>query len=326
MPVEQPQRQTLFVQGVQKTGSSTLVAILNCLPEALLLYETGLARTLVSGYGSRLLEYVPEARRLFQNGIGFRDAYLELAEILESRFGIHYRWIGDKLIDLDPDRLKAVLGDPVIFTLRDIRSWLVKEQIVKWYRTDLDVIPVAIDYLNYVLGSYRHAAARRIWLETMIVDHSLVFRTLGDYLGIDLASAAARWWEMDAGRKPGDPKSFLGWEAVHPSTGHPPGESDTTVDLRPHPFWDAVIPIMDKYSGHAVLPPGVSASDLQEEQAGLIELNAFAPLRLDQLYKRIDTCRLGTPAGERPDPSSSSDRSRPRWKRWLGDRRKTRTD
>ena len=56
-------RQTLFVQGVQKTGTSTLVGILNCHPQVFLMYETDLNRTMISNYGNQILERLPQARR-----------------------------------------------------------------------------------------------------------------------------------------------------------------------------------------------------------------------------------------------------------------------
>ncbi|MEM7455218.1 MAG: hypothetical protein AAF456_12785 [Planctomycetota bacterium] len=294
-------RQTLFVQGIQKTGTSTLVGILNCHPEVFILYETRLDRSLVSNYGNQLLERFPGARRFFRNTTDTAEPYVEFFDWLETQQPeFKYRFAGDKIIDFDPTLSQRDQHNKIIFTMRDLRSWLCKEQIVRYYRTDLDVVPPAIEFLKYVIGTFKVADGYRVWLEDLIQSNSKVITGLSGFLGLELGEHTEAWWDQISQRDAKDPKQCIGWHKGHPSSNLAPRGLDTSFKIRMNGFWEQVTPLMEKYRNvSGTVDPLEIESDLE-----LVEsLRSSHPLPLQDCYESMSTTRLGmSPATSNVEP------------------------
>ncbi len=285
------QQKLLFVQGIQKTGTSTLVGILNCCPDVFLLYEARLNQALVSRYGNQILERFPESRKFFRHVTDLGRPYREFFDFIATRFPGHsFQYVGDKLIDFNVDLTDSCQQSKVIFTLRDIRSWLVKEQIVRYYRTDLDVVPATIQYLHYLIGTYRKRDACRIWMEDLIEENDKTIDRLGKSLDLDLAQWTDRWWERTATTDLQDPKSLSNWSQGHPSSRMPPTKLDTKVKIRTNVFWDDLLQIFQRYfrKPDVVRLP----SEISDDQVAINQLWNYSPLPLSKCYDEIDTSRF----------------------------------
>ncbi len=291
----------LFVQGVQKTGTSTLIGILNCHPEIFLLYETRMAQALVSRYGNQILDRFPEARRFFRRDCDRNQPYREFFAFIESKFpSHHYRYVGDKLIDFDVELIPTQPDQRVVYALRDIRTWLAKEQIVKYYRTDLDVVPATVQYLNYVIGTFRRRNACRVWMEDLINNNDLQIARLGQYLDLDLSKHTDRWWERTATTDANDPKSLSDWSRGHPSSRLPPTQLDTDVALCDCEFWEEVLDLFDRYFLQSELE--ATTEEFARDRAAIDRLWQHAPLPLASCYQDIQTTRLGHAPPDRAEP------------------------
>ena len=310
-------REVLFVQGVQKTGTSTLVGMLNCHPEIFVLYETQVSKGAVSKYGNQLLNAYPQARKYFRRDIDIARPYRDLFDYLEDQSrGVQYRFVGDKIIDVDPSVTQKVRPERVIFTLRDISSWLCKEQIVKYYRSDLDVVAAAIDYLKYVVGTHRYAHCHRIWLEDLVEHNQQTIEGISSFLGMDLGDHLDSWWEKIGNYDDSDPKKVVQWYAAHHSSKQPPKKLDTSCRLVEGPFWDEVFSILEPYRNSR--GKHVCSRIIDQDLKRIESLYCFSPLTHEDCYHRISTIRLGksTPL-EQPQSKSRSVGNGNRWRRFA---------
>jgi len=290
----QKQGEIIFIQGAHKTGTSTLVGILNCHPEIFILYEVGVYETKVSKYGNQLLTGLPEARRFFRNCSDIGIPYRNLATYLNKRVtDKSYRYVGDKIVSLDPDKTQHISAHKAIYAMRDLRTWLCKKQIIRIYRTDLDVIPVAIDYLRYIIGTHKHSNCLRIRLEDMVTRNNQVLSSLSSFLDLDLVVHADHWWVNIGQYNNDDPKRFIQWFGAHPSSNVRPYKVDTEIEIAPNPFWDNILPLFDKYYySDAQVSYGIN--EINDDLEQLEGLMMYSPLPLEKCYHHISTQGFGT--------------------------------
>jgi hypothetical protein len=285
----------LFIQGPQKSGTSTLVGILNTHPEILLLYETRMDQGNITKYGNQLLEKIPDVRKYFRVASDISDPYLDLGEHLMRSFpDLNYRYVGDKLISLNPQETWNKNLNKTIYTIRDIRTWLAKEQIVRYFRTDLDIVSPSIDYLRYLMGSCLHPDRIHIKLEDILNDDQGVITRLSDFLDLDLSSHAGEWWKTIGKYDQNDPKSYTRWFDGHQSSRIKPGKPDTVVELSPNPFWQNYLPLFDKYFQRCQ-QGNIQPDEIQADLGLLNEIQQYSPIKLIDAYQNIDTERLGVP-------------------------------
>lgn len=282
----------LFVHGVQKTGTSTLVGMLNSHPQIFLLYETRMDRTTISKYGNQLLEHLPEARKFFRNNLDAGAPYLQLARLLTQHNPLtNYRYIGDKVISLDPLETQRVNPYKVIYAIRDARTWLCKEQIVKYFRTDIDVVPPAIDYLRYLIKSYQSTNALHIRLEDIVEKNDYVVSQLSTFLDLDFSGHSEKWWESLGQYSEKDPKNYIRWFNGHYSSKIKPSKLDTEVELLPHPFWQEYLPLFDKYI-NLKNEMDLSEGEMKEDLRQLETFMNHSPLPLEVCFKNINTQKI----------------------------------
>jgi hypothetical protein len=286
-------KELLFVQGVKKTGTSTIVGILNCHPEIFVLYETMLNNSMISKYGNQILSRYPEARQFFRSNKDFGVSYLEFLSFLEKKNpSYRYRYFGDKIISIDPDKIRTNCKFKIIFALRDIRTWLIKEQIQGDYRTDLDLVPATLDYLYYCIGSIRRPNSIRVRLENLVKHNQDEVNRIARFLNVDLSAYTDHWWKKIDVFQEEDPKSSIRWYDGHQSSRIKPAEMDSSVLLKPNPFWDTILNLFDKYY-YCEDKSDFEEGEILHDIETLEEYRKFSPVRLEDAYFNISTTRLG---------------------------------
>lgn len=281
-----------FILGAHKTASSTLVGMLNCHPDILALYETDLTTVQISRYGGRLIEVCPASRQHFTHSTPPAESYRALCATLHAA-GHRYQRLGDKLITLNPALLGTLRGLPLIVSTRDIRTWLVKSAIVSAYRTDVDALPAAQAFARFLVESHRHPNVLRLSVETIAQEPHVAIARLSAHLNIDLAAHTADW-SHKIGTSSDPIKMAQAWYSGHQSSNISDGQLDSRVTLKPHPMWDTLLPIFDRYLTEAATPERI-----EDDLAALGGLGRLGPVPLDALYDTIDTTIRKLPKGRK---------------------------
>ncbi|MDD5294596.1 MAG: sulfotransferase, partial [Patescibacteria group bacterium] len=90
----------LFIVGAPKTGTSTLVGMLNRHPNIFIFYETCLNRSKISKYAGKFLRRYPEARYLFRDEDDIGRSYSRALKFFREK-GYDFKIIGDKFPDIN---------------------------------------------------------------------------------------------------------------------------------------------------------------------------------------------------------------------------------
>lgn len=266
----------LFIVSAGQTASSTLLGMLNCHPDIFLFYETDLYKSEPSKYSRRFLETYPDARYFmgYQDDIGLP---YKLAKDFLSSKGYGYKIVGDKIdgLDYNFDKLKKY---KVIFIIRDIKTWLCKDAVVNNFTSRKDTIPVAVDYMVYFLQSFLLPDVLHVRTEDIIQDNQGVIDKISGFLGIELN--LGKWWEKID--KQGNPKKAQRWWEGHPSSLVEPKKLDIKIEIKPHIFWDTILPIFDKY--YQNLEKGFSPAEISRDVEEIKKLNKLSPVNLTSIY------------------------------------------
>lgn len=283
----------LFVQGPEKTATSTMTGILNCHPEIFILFENYVAQSAITKYGHQFLERYPGARSFYRTEKDYGKPLLDIFNYLgdvEPDFNYHYA--GTKINSLDPGITQREKSHKIIYMMRDIRSWLVKESIVKLYRTDLDVVVPAIEYTKYIIQTGDYAHSKPVWLEDLILKNDEILQNLSEYLGVDLTVHADEWWKKIAKRPENDPKNVFLLNHVHHSSRIKPEKIDTEFTLKQVPFWQKLLPVFNRYYLNRDIT-AVPAEQRARDIACLDELKTYSPLPITECYSEFKSIRFG---------------------------------
>lgn len=286
--------QVLFIQGPEKTATSTLTGILNCHPDIFVLFENYLSQPYITKYGNQLLDRYPGARQFFRTEEDYGKPVLDFFQFLQNfEPDYKYEYVGTKINSLDPELTQKVTNHKIIFTKRDVRSWLVKQPIIDRYRTDLDVVIPTVEYLRFIIKSTRHQHAFHLWMEDLIKKKRKTIDDLSEYLDINLQPHTDQWWEKIYKWSDDNPKSAFQLNDVHHSSRKKPTKLDTEYELKKHQFWTEVSGVFEKYvqSGDSL---HIKESDVQNDLQIVDKLNKYAPLPLREAYSNIRSLRLGT--------------------------------
>ncbi|WP_234571700.1 hypothetical protein [Rhodohalobacter sp. 614A] len=283
----------LLIQGPKKTATSSLTGLLNCHPEIFVLFENYIAQSQITKYGNQLFERYPEARQFFRSTKDFGTPILDLFSYLKEKEPAYsYQYVGTKINSLDAALTQTETDHKIIFTNRDIRSWLVKESVIKYFRTDLDIVAPAMDYLRYTIQSAQYNHAFHFWLEDFITNQKNVINSLSDYLDLELNDYVKNWWENFGAFDEKDPKSVFKLDHVHHSSKVEPRGLDTQFKLRELPFWEVLNDLFDKYylkTDYSSFSKDEIAQDVEKVE----KLKVFAPLPYTKAYQYVDSVRMG---------------------------------
>lgn len=283
----------LFIQGPEKTGTSSLCGMLNAHPKIFNLFEVYMSQVFISKYGHQLINAYPNSRRFFRDCTDFGAPYLEFFNWFSTREpNFKYHYVGSKINSLDASITQRVHPYKVIFTTRDLRSWLLKESIITRYRTDKDIVMPSISFLKYIINIHRYPHAIRIRMEDMVLDNLGTFDWLAKRLELDFPSEVESWWKKFGTFPEDDPKSVFRLHHVHHSSQIEPGKLDTHYKTSDIPFWHEAVKLFDKYDSRDE-DVKFSTLELDDDLKRVEALARFSPLTLEQCYDVYESRRLG---------------------------------
>ena len=134
-----------------------------------------------------------------------------------------------------------------IFMIRDINTWLCKEQIQSCYLTNVDIVIPSIMYLKYLINSFKVKSSIRIKMEDLVVDQREVINKLAKFLNLDVNAFKKDWWEKLGNYEKNSIKNHIKWFKGHVSSHTKPAKLDTKSEYKNISFWEEYLPIFNKY-------------------------------------------------------------------------------
>lgn len=293
----------LFVFGAQKTGTSTMVGILNCHPRIFIAHEWFVDRKL-SKHGLLLFRHycVPQRERINKRK-SIRNAIKKL-DRTASKSGFEYDYVGDKWPVLGAkhqmDRrlnMIDVNNSKLIFMVRDVRTWLghkVIPAIYKLYKND--AMQLVYLYVYYFVKSFTVKNCLRVRMEDMISCPCDTVDMVSKFLGTD-PNYMYSWWDK-VGKYEDKSKNIHRWWDRHLSATIKPSVQDVKVELSDVDMWDRILPIFDKYyNGYN---KEFSRSEVNNDLKKLKKIQSTEQkIRIEQCFKNIDVTKLY----EKPSPA-----------------------
>ncbi len=245
--------QPFAILGATKTGTSTAAAIANAHPSVFCAYGCDFTQPADDGRNRDLVDFIPDVQPLFKSGESFAGCLRQLnTQLLSRQWG--FEWVGTKVSGIRPDLMPKVEGMPVLFMVRDVRVWTVKNLVIAHVlKADrrTNIVPCLISYAVYLLDAFLLERCSRFALDSMLLkeDMGSFPRAVAGLLELP-SNPFENWWMTTAVSKNVAPKNYSNWIDGHNSAFLPPIFSDTKSRLNPHPFWDSFLPVFDKYFLH----------------------------------------------------------------------------
>lgn len=222
-----------MICGGPKSGTSSLVAVLNSHPQVLILFETDLNAVMPGKYARRLLAAFPDCRGLMYARDEEADAYRDLKAFAATK-GWDYRLVGDKLPRYDHRFLERLQGFRLVYALRTPDEWLAKA--CSLYADRQDIRPVMYQYFRGLVAAHLHGDCMIVRFDDFLRDNRRVVEDLFAFVGLGPVAGSFQWWQTADHHE--DPfKASQAWWKGHPSSLAEPRASDTRVVRRSHPFW-----------------------------------------------------------------------------------------
>ena len=254
----------LFVIGLQKTGTSSMVGLLNSHPNIFVMYEVNLKGNIISKYGSQIINALPEVRKCFDYFAPIGELYSQFHKIINnSNFSDNIFFFGDKLLKYDFLEANNYDDFHTIFMIRDIKTWLSKEQIQKIYFTNIDIVIPSIMYLKYFINSFKVKSSIRIKMEDLVLDQGKVINKLINFLELDQNLFKKEWWNEIGNYENNSIKNYIQWYKGHISSHNKPENLDTESEFKNNSFWEEYLPLFNKY--YQNLDRNFSDQDIQND-------------------------------------------------------------
>jgi len=274
----------IFVAGMMKTGTSSMLAALNCYPEIFIMFEAyynlGCRAWIEKMYRSAK----PILNKKYETQENF---YTAVRKFLETK-GFAYKYFGDKVAIWDYEEQKKLFSDFkddsfIIFMIRDIRTWLakvIKRNSVKIFSKDNEIAEATHMFLECFLNSFKTDCVK-IKMEDLAND-TINWNDISDYIGCSINSHVDSWWTKLDNFDPGSPKATYWWKSRRVEVNC---EQDIVVTLTNHKFWDFVLPIFDKYynAEHNTF----DLDSIDNDISSLDKLYDFKGLSCNDLYENI---------------------------------------
>lgn len=282
---------SFVILGATKTGTSTAVAVANTHPSVFCLYECDFSRPWDSGRNADITRLLPATKKLFQNST-FSDGFCQIDKELRYRDWC-FEWIGTKVPQIRPDLLIKIADLPVLFMVRDVRTWAVKNRIITEIlqaSRQTNIVPYLAAFASYYLSSFLIANCIRLPLETTFEPSSTVFPDALSRLLDQPRKPFEQWWDKSVAWKKTAPKNYSDWVEGHVSAFIPPFVSDTKSKLNQHPFWTEFLPLFDKY----FLNPKKSYAkeEILNDQKLLGQIEKHHSMTVDEGFEQFDSFRL----------------------------------
>ncbi len=209
-----------------------------------------------------------------------------------------YKYFGDKWAELGtPNQLEARIKDfyncpeiRTIFAVRDIRTWICHNRISKIYSNTENIVPTAINYLYYFVSSFKLQNNICIKMEDMFTNSEKVLSRIDKFLRPvinNFRSYGNEWWNRVGSPKYGYntfPKTTHKWWIHHSSARVKPQRAHIEVKLKSNAFWDAVLPVFDKYYN---LTTEISVNEIDKDLQKILEFKNKYSVSIKDCYEKI---------------------------------------
>lgn len=274
----------LFILGAQKTGTSTVLGILNCHPELFIAFEWFLDKH-VSKFGWKYYRnyFVKEENRINKRK-SITKNYKMIRHYLKKA-GYNYKYFGDKhprlgnkkLLDR---RMKEYGPHYIVFTVRDIRTWLCHSKVNGLYKTRKNIVPATIRYLYYFVSSFKLEKCLVVRMEDLFA-HDALIKRIDNFLPDIDCSCMSNWWDK-IGKYDDFNKNLNDWWNDHQSALVKPFRQDVQVSLKQNDFFDAALNIFDKY--YFNIDAKFEESEIDNDLANILDLDKISD------YEPIENC------------------------------------
>jgi hypothetical protein len=154
------------ILGATKTGTSTAAAIANAHPSVFCAFECDFTQPDDDGRNRDLVDFIPEVQPLFESGESFAGCLRELnTQLLSRQWG--FEWVGTKVSGIRCDLMPKVEGMPILFMVRDVRAWVVKNLVMKADRRT-NIVPFLISYAAFLLDAFLLERCSKLALDSVL--------------------------------------------------------------------------------------------------------------------------------------------------------------
>lgn len=288
----------LFVLGAEKTGTSTIVGMLNCHPKIFIMHEWFVDKkaTRHGKYAYLLDPNIKKSMRRYSNNTICALFKSMAAQFLKAKY--NYKYFGDKWAELGSiaqieTRIKEFYDFPeikTIFTIRDIRTWVCHNRINKMYNNSENIVPTAVDYVYYFILSFKLKNNIHIKMEDVLINHPAVLKKIDKFLLPTVRNFklhGGEWWKKIGLLKYGYntfPKTAHKWWLHHASARVQSRLPHIEVKIKSNDFWNAMLPIFDKYYNST---SKMSIDEIDQDLVTILEFKNKYVASLDDCYEKI---------------------------------------
>lgn len=284
--------QQLYILGPQKTGTSSMVGLLNSHPKIFCMYEVNLNQPIMKRYGIQLINALPNSLRYFNEYGDLENNINELfKEIQKSKFESQYKYFGDNIITLNPYLTVNHQASKTIFMTRDITTWLCKEGIKKNYGTSIDILNPSVEYFKFLANSFNVKRSIRIKMEDLVINGDMVLEKLQFFLNLEEEKFPKNWYQNLDTHSSKSLKYYLTWYDSHLSSKEHSKKLDLEVEINKNKFWDDFLPLFYKY--YNKLDSSFSAEEIENDINKADSLKKSHPvIPLEKAFKVINSNKI----------------------------------
>lgn len=291
----------LFILGAPKTCTSSLLSMLNCHPDIFIMSEAFMEKVPKICGNKICSHFKKHPNDIIHKGVPLDLGYARAKKMVESR-GKKYVYFGDKWARLQkPKRMngwfKEFGENKVIFTVRDIRTWLSHNTVKNMQSLDDPnvIMSKAIRYVYLFLKALTLPNVICVTLDEFVSDNDATIDKLDAWLpNVSLRPHVENWWEKTGSYEDSNKMIYKWWtpgpRRKRESSFIKPEKQDIAVQIKNNYMWDAILPIFDKYyrDCNGIFNPAEITNDLNK----LLQIE-IKPIQLEDCFKTIDMIKLG---------------------------------
>lgn len=280
----------LFILGGMKTATTSMCGLLNHHPDVLVMCEVMLNSNCPGRWGRRLLKGFPDVLPFFfgDRGAPYLANYRQAQTFFAGK-GHGQSYFGDKFATIDSGYAEQMEDARVIFCVRSLPEWVAKDSVRAHYPLDANIAPFAVQYCKHFLESFLLENVYHVRMVEFLKENAKVVDDIWRFLGLTPPKNAYEWWQSIGHYGPDDPKGLMNWWKGHMSSATAPKENDTSAEIAPHPFWDAVLPIFERYYALAGSGSRAELSVVLQDIAALEKISRQFVVPIETAYKSLSS-------------------------------------
>ena len=134
----------------------------------------------------------------------------------------------------------------MIFIVRDLESWLLKDFIQDLYLTRQNVVPAACDLVSFLIKSRTTQNVLVLSMREFLYNIDDATLRIADFLELDASDFKKDWFDHIESTDD-EVKKSLRWEQSHPSSLKKTAKPDITYTARNHSPLNPLLSIFSKY-------------------------------------------------------------------------------